>query len=32
MTFMKLFGYIPIFKLDKSQHRQYTCLYEDLCM
>jgi hypothetical protein len=32
MILKKLFGYIPVFKLDKSQHRQYTCLYDDLCM
>ena len=32
MIIKKLFGYIPIYKLDKSKHRQYTSLYEDLCM
>lgn len=31
MIIKKLFGYIPIFKFDKSKHRQYTINYEDLC-
>jgi hypothetical protein len=32
MILKKLFGYIPVFTLDKSQHRQYSSMYEDLCM
>ena len=31
MILQKLFGYIPVFKFDKNGHRQYTCMYEDLC-
>jgi len=31
MILKKLFGYIPIFNNDKSEHRKYTSMYEDLC-
>ena len=27
----RLFGFIPIYLYDKSKHRQYTIMYEDLC-
>lgn len=31
MILKKLFNYIPIFTYDKSKHRKYTIMYEDLC-
>lgn len=31
MILKKLFGYIPIYVHDKSEHRKYTIMYEDLC-
>jgi hypothetical protein len=31
MILKKLFDYIPVFKNDKSGHRKYTIMYEDLC-
>ena len=31
MILEKLFGFVPVFKFDKSGHRRYTIKYEDLC-
>lgn len=31
MFLKRLFGFVPVFKYDVSQHRKYTYLYEDLC-
>jgi len=31
MTLAQLKRFIPQFKGDKSKHRQYTLMYEDLC-